>query len=262
MNKSAKIRQSLILVVLLSAICAYSQETQPRPAPEGVQTRLYHIKNVDPLQLERVLVPFSQSGRATIVPNREFKTLTISGSPGVLAAIESMIQELDVAPPHQPSVEVTAYMLVATTAAAGDSKLPGTLDPVMKQLRATFQYRAYALLDTVLIRSLAGQGGSTMGVVGFPDPDSQGGNYSLRYDAAEVNRDSKGAVVRLRDLRLILERPRVTKSADGSTHSNNQVAGFTTSVDVKEGQMVVVGKSSLEAGDRALITVLAVKVLD
>jgi hypothetical protein len=255
------IRFTLASALVLAVTYAVAQDTTPRPAPETA-TRIYHVKNVPPAALAYSLSPFEKSGRAIIVSNNELKSLTISGSPAVLDAVESMIRELDVPPPKAETIEITAYLLAASAAGSGEQKLPAALTPVMKQLYATFQYRSYQLLDTVLIRNLAGHSGSTNGVVTLPEPAGQTGNYAFRYASTEVKRDSKGAIIGIRDLMLMLEGPRVTKAADGSSVSTQQTVGFSTSIDAREGQMVVVGKTSYETGDKALIAVLTARVID
>jgi hypothetical protein len=248
--------------LLLAGIGANAQDSVPKPAREDVKTRLYHVKNVDPFVLGEALSPFVRNSGVIVVPSRELKTLTISGNPAVLDAIESMIRELDVAPPQTETIEFTAYLLAASAAGSGDQKLPGALAPVMKQLYATFQYRSYRLLDTVLIRNLAGRSGSSTGVVEMPELAGQNGNYSLRYASADITRDSKGTVIHIRDLQMMLHAPKLTKAADGSSLTTFQDAGFSTSIDAKEGQMVVVGKTSYETGDKALIAILTAKVID
>jgi len=245
--------------LLFAGIGADAQESAPKKATESV-TRLYHIKSVDPFVLENALSPFVRSGQVIVVPSRELKTLTVSGNPAVLDAVESMIRELDVAPPKAEAIEITAYLLAASLTGSGDQKLPGALAPVMKQLYATFQYRSYQLLDTVLIRNLVGVPGSTTGVVAMPEFAGQNGNYTLRYASADVSHDSKGTVFRIKDLALMLETPKLSKAADGATMTTMQHSGFSTSIDAREGQMVVVGKTSYESGDKALIAVLTAKV--
>jgi hypothetical protein len=246
--------------LLLGGIGAFAQDEAPKKAAEELKTRLYHVKHVDPVDLERALSPFAKSSHVIVVPSRELKTLTFSGNPAVLDAVEGMIRELDVAPPKAEAIEITAYLLAASLAGSGDQKLPGALAPVMKQLYATFQYRSYQLLDTVLIRNLAGMPGSTTGVVAMPELTGQNGNYTLRYASADVSHDSKGTLFRIKDLMLMLETPKLTKAADGSTMTTMQHSGFSTSIDAREGQMVVVGKTSYESGDRALIAVLTAKI--
>ena len=252
----------LAMGLLLAGLGAYAQDEVPRKAQEQVKVRLYHVKNVDPFALENALSPFVKSGQVLVVPSRELKTLTISGNPAVLDAVESMIRELDVAPPKAEAIEITAYLLAASVAGPVDQKLPGALAPVMKQLNATFQYRSYQLLDTVLIRNLAGVPGSSTGVVAMPEFAGQNGNYTLRYASADVLHDSKGTLFRIRDLMLMLETPKLTKAADGSSLTTMQHSGFSTSIDAREGQMVVVGKTSYEPGDKALIAVLTAKIPD
>jgi hypothetical protein len=70
-------------------------------------------------------------------------------------------------------------------------------------------------------------------------------SYSLSCVISHVSQDGKGAVIHLDDLRIITGR-----------------GNITTNIDIRPGQMVVVGKTSFDNGNQALIAVLTAKIVD
>jgi hypothetical protein len=174
------------------------------------------------------------------------KTLTLSGTPEIVAAMEAVVRKLDVAPPPEKSVEITAYLLMTSDGNPLPQSLPAQLEPVMKQLRTTFSYKYYELLDTIVLRNRIGPSGESseeISVTGSPGLKKV--PCALRYNNSQLIHDDKGDVLKLSGLRLTLG-----------------TGGFSTFLDLRVGQMVVVGKASFDASNNALIAILSAKVVD
>lgn len=162
-TKSVICQIGLAAVLVLGVISASAQNAPPaekkEPQAQNITTRIYHVKYADPSDIERALSP--ARGQISMASSTAFRTLTLTGQPQALDVIESLIRELDVPRPPQKAVEIVGYLLVASENLSSDQKLPPALDPVIKQLRATFQYSSYQLLDTALIRNRSGSSGRT-----------------------------------------------------------------------------------------------------
>ncbi len=255
------------IVTFLLAAQAYSQNERPAPkqAP-AQQVRVVEVKYADPVELADVLLPFTRTNLAYVVPSKGLRTLTLSGRPEIVTAMEEIIRKLDVPHPQpQPkTIEVTAYLLAASETGNPALDLPAPLDPVVKQLRSTFAYKSYQLLDTIIGRSssLPSSGGyRTEGFI--PNPASPDTNvpYVFAYEFSRVNHSAEGDSVHLEYLRFALQY-KTKKVVNNVIVDGSDDRGFQTNLDVRPGQMVVVGKTNFEVGRSALIAVISAKVID
>jgi len=232
-------------------------------------TRVVRVEYVNPEEFAKVLQPFTSSGHATVIASRVLKTLTLSGNADVVDAMEQIVRQLDLAPTPPPvfkmpmprDIETTAYLLVASETVGTPQSMPAQLEPVLKQLRSTFSYKSYELLDTIVLRSRERMSASATGVVSLPREPAKGVTYDFGYTIAGL--EETGDTVRFDKLSLNLSFPAgETISADGKPHPAVQNAGFNTSLDLHIGQMAVVGKSNFEVGNNALITVITAKIVN
>jgi hypothetical protein len=137
--------------------------------------------------------------------------------------------------------------------------VPAELEPVVKQLKNTFSYKGYQLIDTEVMRVRAGQGGDVSGVVdGAPSVDGNKTISRVGFRSASVSTDEKGRAIRIDGLKIGLRIP----IAAGEKKYQYIDTGLNTDVDVREGQKVVVGKANMDGSDRASIVVLTAKVVE
>jgi hypothetical protein len=81
--------------------------------------------------------------------------------------------------------------------------------------------------------------------------------YVISVRSAVVNPAEKGAMIRLEGLRFNARVPTGTPAA-----IQFQTVGVSTDLDVREGQKVVVGKSSIDGAAQSLFLVVTAKVVD
>ena len=152
-------------------------------------------------------------------------------------------------------------MLVASTQPDGTTALSPDLDPVIKQLKGVFSYRAYRLLDSFVLRARVGRNADSNGFLSPLATNIPGGaktSYFFNITKSEIRNVDKNRVVGLTDLRFKIRVPHA--NGGGVEYSESSIH---TDVDVREGQKVVVGKSSLVDGsDGALILVVSAKIVD
>ncbi len=234
-----------ILILLAMASCLQAEDQSV--------TQVFQLKYADPRALSRVL---SLYGR--IESDIALGALTITTRDNtVMSGVAQIIKQFDVPPPPVQNIDVTIYLMSAL-GTPSSSAVPPELEAVVKQLKSTFSYRGYQLIDTEVMRVRAGQGGDVSGVVnGAP---SVGGNKTIsqvKFRSASVSTDEKGRAIRIDALRVGLRIP--IASGQGFQYLDT---GLNTDVDIREGQKVVVGKANMDGSDSASIVILTAKVVE
>jgi hypothetical protein len=147
-----------------------------------------------------------------------------------------------------------AYLLTAS-GQGSSTGVPGDLEPVIKQLKSVFNYQGFRLLGTLSWRGRDGTGGNVNGLLPSVSSDSaQPTFYTFKINGVGVTSEGKEPTIRINDLYLQLVFP--------VKGSGTQNAVISTSIDVKQGQKVVVGKANIDNADNALILTLTAKVIE
>jgi len=247
------IRLLLTIVVAVSFLgFDRAQAQNPPPAqdkPATIITRSVDVGNADVRRISETLYPIAKATGTTMAPDQANKLIVLSGNPDRIAELESLIRRMDVpsAPSQETNVELTAHMLIAGETTGAGQTIPAQLEPALKQLRSTFTYKSYQLLDTLWLRNRVGRKAETSGSFGVLEIEGKGrtaGGYSFSCTISHVTHDAKGNVIHLDGVYI--------QTAGGA---------ISTNIDIRPGQMVVVGKTSF-AGNQALIAVLTAKIVD
>jgi hypothetical protein len=238
----------------ISAARSQAQTTQAAPErPFPVVTRTIELKYVDPFQIKTTLDPVAKVNGTIITVDQRSKLLLLTGSPERISDMESLIRKLDTVPVPDKSIEITGYLLLAGEEPGSTQNIPPALESALKQLRATFNYKFYHLADTIYLRNRTGGGGNTSGNIALPALDALPGNagiretsYQFRYERSYLTHDEKGDVIHLSGVYLGLSRN----------------FSISTDVDLRSGQTVIVGKTSVGMGNMGLIAVITAKIVD
>jgi hypothetical protein len=241
-------KRIVLLAILLAA-----------PAMAGEQiTKLVALQNVDPQAILGMVRMFGVESTA----NSQMKSMVISGSTEKVAAAEAAIKQLDVAPKN---IDLTVYFVVGGDQANLEGgAVPQDLRDVITQLKGTFTFKEYKMLDVLTLRTRAGASAETSGILNAFTPPKMS-RFSLRNTT--VSED--GATIRIDRMRAGLKIP-VTRrdgGVDAKTGAKTQSSyeyidsGIEQDVDVKEGQKVVVGRSSLQGPQQALFLILTAHVI-
>jgi hypothetical protein len=216
-------------IVVMAVVMAASMLAQgiPRPQPKVIELR--HA-NAHRIRDSGVLNPFVHPGSVNLDPGGKFLIVHAATAEG-LAGAEAMIKRLDV-----PAANVELmFHIVSGTAESSPDKLPSELEPVVKQLRSSFIYKEYRLLDTAMLHAREDREAFVQGAL----PGN--GVYRINFRNMRVERGTPD-VFRLENLRFEARMPvRTNEKGDVQYFETN----LQTEVDVKEGQKVVVGKSTL-----------------
>jgi hypothetical protein len=164
-------------------------------------------------------------------------------------------------------LEIQLHLLVARRTADGqDEKLPAALDAVVKQLRATFQFKSYRLATTLLNRV---KNGGRLAVRWYgsplfgqsPAPGSTPGSNELNIMGVKLEQDDAGRdIVQLASFNFNarITVPVPTLASVGPTAVQLENTGISTDLSVREGEPTIVGTLDVgPAGDALILVVTA-----
>src|SRR6185369_6151259 len=149
----------------------------------------------------------------------------------------------------KPDIEFRIRVLIA--APSGSSQYPGDLEPVVKQLHATLNYKSYFQVASVIVRVKSGSGakGTSVTAVNPPvsaEPTSL--SYSYGFEDVSLSGPTSGtSMLQIRKLHYSIEGKSLGE------------AEINTGLSLREGEKVVVGTASLK--DRAMILVLSARIV-
>ncbi len=245
------------------------------------QQKVFDIRNADAQALARLVQNVMRDRDTRVNENLALKAISVgSYEPTDLQAAEELIKRFDVpraetAAGAPRNIEVVAYMVLAGKSGTAGDAVPTELDPVVKQLKAVFGYSDFRLMDTAVLRVREGQTSDTSGNAGMVDPNLPAAPwiYQMKLKATTAQASPKGNVIRIDGFRFGLRIPYPTMTMQtGQTGSgggallNTQFqyteVGFSTDLDIREGQKVVVGKSKVDRTGNAFILVLTAKAVD
>lgn len=192
-------------------------------------------------------------------------TLVLNGSQESVNAAEQLIKNLMSAAPRERDIEITGYIILASVdwksergqnlpAGGGVANMPADLDPVLKQFRSLLNYKAFHVLDTLILRGRENSGMASSGFLAVPG--AAGATADFRVQRPSVTDD----VVHLKDLTLTVRIPTSRVTDKGIVITND--VRISTDADVKAGQKVAIGKASVDSNGDALILVVSAKVVD
>ena len=233
----------IVLIALLLAAPMLAQT----PPNERI-TKLVVLQNVDPQAIQQLVRMF---GVEVSTANGQMKSMVISGAPEKVAAAEAAIKQLDVA---SKNIDLTVYFVVGGDQATLEGgAVPQDLRDVITQLKGTFTFKEYKMLDVLTLRTRAGSGADTSGILNTGNPPKMS-RFSIRN--ATVSDD--GTTIRIDRMHAGLKIPLVSPGGKGVEYTDS---GIDQDVDVKEGQKVVVGRASLEGPQKALFLILTAHVI-
>jgi hypothetical protein len=245
------------IALVLAAVALAAQDTKKgETAPKKPQVqRLFILKYADPIQLMNLLQVFD----ASVHQNAEMHALAIEATPEAMHAIEDAIQKLDVPSALPKNIEMTIFLLVATDSATpAGSPIPKDLDDVATQLKNTFPFKSYGLLDVLTFRTRTGQSVSTTSSGGSLQIGSRPVSVISSLRIASISVESDGSTVRIDKMNSSYQVP--VEKGGGGDQISYQNLGIQTDLDIKEGQKVVVGRLGI-SHDQALFLVMMAKVL-
>jgi hypothetical protein len=168
------------------------------------------------------------------------------------------------------NLDTQLYLLIATNQEVDDAKVPTTLEPVIKQLRASLPFKNYRLAAT-LINRVKNDGRLNLQWVGGPLLASSAATVTtpsfneFKVDRVRLITDGNGRdVVRMDGFRFGARVPiqtgtTVASNAPSAPIINYEPTGLNTDISMREGEPVIVGTLNLGPSGDAIILVMAAR---
>ncbi len=233
--------------LILLLVLALPLPAQTNQDPNERIQKLVTLKYADPQTVRNLLADFGVDCRS----DQNLKVIALSGRRANVMTAEDAIKQLDVPSAAHKDIDLTVYFVVASDQANPDgSAIPADLQSTVATLKTTFPFKSYALLDALSLRSRSGVGAETSGVLS--------GNRITQFRVSSATMEPE-SMIRLDHLHAGL-RTAVPAGEGKITYIDTGI--ITDVVDVKEGQKLVVGRSSVNGPDRALFLVLIAKAAE
>jgi hypothetical protein len=237
-----------ILLTLLCTAALFGQE---------VVSRVVQLKYVHPDNTQAVL-DILAAGKVRWRTDTSLKIIAMNGPNELVEAMEAAIKKLDVPPPAIRNIELTFNILVAGSQAGADT-VPPDLTGVVQQLGKVFGLKSFRLLETAVLRGREGRPMESGGILAIPVKVESSPRYFLRFQRVSTSPAEKGLLIRIDGLEFNVSIPVLKVGGQGLDYMN---PGMKTDIDVREGQKIVVGKSSLDTTGQSVFLVVSAKVLD
>lgn len=235
----------MLLMSMLALAPSWAQE-KPQEKPDDQVQRLVRLKYADPGSITSLLRYFG----VQLIPDQKMMVISLSGRKSAVETAEAAIKQLDVPGAAQKDIEMTVYFVVGSDSAPAptDSPIPAEIQSTIATLKTTFPYKSYSLLDALSLRTRAGSGADTSG--------NLGGGRVTNFRVRSASVEAEGGMIRIDQLHAVLRA--LHTIGDKAEYRDTGIS--TDVVDVKEGQKLVVGRSSLEGPGKALFLVLIARV--
>lgn len=254
------------LLCIFAAQIAFGQGSTPQ-----IVAKIVTVARGDPQELANL----GCVGQMVCEPSRSLKAVVLKGTPEKVAQAEQNIKQLDALTissesGFQKNVELTIYAIAgSTTPVEGMADVNGeALNPAIKQLRAVFPYSHYQLLSTMLLRSSSDSGAHSSGLMtGFSTSAdfNRPSRYVAEYDRASTTSANS---VHIKAFRFLASVPTPTAPIPKdkpNTYATIQyienAVEISSSLDLREGQKVVIGKANVSGSDTCLFIVVSARIV-
>lgn len=229
---------SLFTLALLAAgawvLPVFAQEDPEPPEPPPVRTVLKEVKHINPEEALALLEVLD----VEVAVQRDLGVLALRGPEAELKTALEMISRLDVPPKPARGVDLRLYLVEAGE--VEPQPLPAGVEKALKPLGDLLGLRSFRLIDTIFLRaSEDSRAGSTEGTL------QSGAGFRLAFERVAVLR-GEPLIVHLEGLAFDCSFPRLA---------------LRTEVEVREGQVAVIGKASQKGQEEAMLVVLEADVL-
>jgi len=169
----------------------------------------------------------------------------------------------------EANLDTQLYLIVATNQDVGETKMPPSLDPVVKQLRATLPFKNYRLAAT-LINRVKNEGRLDLSWIGGPlasaaAPATTPSFSQFKVRQVKLMRDSGGQqLVQMTGFNFGARIPIQTSGAIAANGAvapsfNYEQTGLATDISMRESEPVIVGTLNVGPSGDAIILVVSAK---
>lgn len=213
----------------------------------GIVQKMITLKYAEPQAVAKLVQIYGVS----IQIDQRMKVIAIGGPKEQVAQAEAAIQQLDVPAAAPKDIELTAYFVTASNNAQINSgnPIPQDLQGVVDTLKKTFPFQSYLLMDALSLHAASGTGAGTTGQLA----NRQTSSFRVRTAAVDTDGNIR--------LDFLQANVRIPQGTDREGKMSYGEAGLSTDLlNVKDGQKLVVGRTSLQGPDKALFLILIAHV--
>lgn len=174
-------------------------------------------------------------------------------------------------PTDEMNLDTQLYLIVGTNQEVDDPKLPASLDPVVRQLRASLPFKNYRLAATLLNR-VKNEGRLELNWIGAPpaSPLAAASNVTpsfsqFRVRQVKLTRNTENQpVVQMIGFNYgaripIQTTPSLAANGAIAPAFNYEPTGLSTDISMREGEPVIVGTLNIGPSGDAIILVVSAK---
>ncbi|MGB9457798.1 MAG: hypothetical protein WCB12_17235 [Bryobacteraceae bacterium] len=207
--------------------------------------KLFVLKYADPGPVMALVRALGGQGNENI----QMRAIAVTAEKGAMAVIEDAVKQLDVPSAAPKNIELTVNLIMGSDAESGlGNPVPKELESVVTQLKGAFPFKNYRQVDLIELRSRTGELAAANSESGATGP-GPGTVVLTHFMIRRVGLAQDGSTVRLDGMEASIRWPDLG-------HPLN----LNASVDVKEGEKVVVGRIGV-SHDQALFVVLTAHVV-
>ena len=249
---------SRVFAFFMLSLTVWSQEPPKLPRNESVR-KVVDVKHLSGDRAERAVDLVRRFMHpSTVHYDPVLRSVVMIGAPDVVASGEALFRKFDTPGGVRSDAQVQFRLhLVEASPDGASGPVPAEVASAVEQMKKTFNYKGYRLLDTLLLQ---GRGSGEVGHSGtLPGPpDVSRTFYNVNYKQADVMEDGKTVVVR--EFRLNLRVPYQTSSNPNMTSVQFADTGIKTDFTITEGQKLVIGKVSAAAAANAIFVIVTADV--
>jgi len=240
----------IVAILMLAGLAWAAQENKnEQPKPSSLVEKLFVLKYADPGPVMTLVRALGGSGNE----NSQMRAIAVTADRTAMGVIEEAVRQLDTPAAAPKNFDLTAYLIMGSDAeSAANPAVPKELEGVVTQLKSAFPFKTYRQMDAIEIRTRTGERvnvDSAGGVVATND-DTAGKPVWSNINIRAVGLAQDGFTVRLDDMHATIHWPDI-----------GPALSINASMDVKEGQKVVVGRIGVKH-DQALFLVLTAHVVE
>jgi hypothetical protein len=245
------------MTVLLLA--AQDKPVEPDPIIKNF-VELKYLKD-DASRLRRVIEVVRQlnAGQVDVIYDPELKVLALRGRARAINEAETLLKRFDVpAEEHRVrQIEVTIYLIEASSESSPDQPVPAALKSALDQLRTAFGYKGYRLMDTILLQ---GRERSDLNLSGLLPMEATKSSDKTFYTASykNINYVESQKSVEITHFHFNIRIPLPGTGLAAQTSYGD--SGIETDLTIKDGQKLVLGKLARDQTERGVFLVLTTKV--
>jgi hypothetical protein len=189
----------------------------------------------------------------------------------MLSVLNVQAQTTQSNPTDESNLDTQLHIIVGTNQDVADSKMPASLDTVVRQLRATLPFKNYRLAATLINRvknegrlDLSWVGGplTPVGAISATTPSFS----TFRLRQLKLVRTDEGQMVQMLGFYFGARIPIQTNLPVASTGAvppptvfNYEQTGVSTDISMREGEPVIVGTLNIGPSGDAIILVVSAK---